>query len=578
MRRHKILPLIFLLGAGLILVRLFYWQVLNHQVLISQAEKQHFESLEIPALRGEIKAADGNFLVANKDAYLVFAQIPRLKKSSEEIARDLAPILIEETLATSGAAKVSPIDIKEKENEIIERLKIPGAFWVPLGKKISEQAKKKIESFDFAGIGFEEQSQRYYPEASMAAQLLGFVGQDSLGNDKGYFGLEGFYSRELEGRPGFLRQEKDARGRPILLGDIKRQEKEDGRTLVLNIDRSIQFIVEKKLDEGLEKYGAKGGTVIVANPKTGAILTMASRPSYDPHVYFGFNQTLYKNPAVSDLFEPGSIFKIAVMAAALNEKVVTPETRCDQCGGPWQVGEYSIRTWNNKYYPQTSMTEVLEHSDNVGMVFAAEKLGKEKLLAYLKNFGFGDKTGIDLQEEVTASLRPRNEWREIDLAVAGFGQGIAVTPIQMVKAVGVIANGGKIMTPQVVNKVIDSRGKVMEVKPKVEGEAIRPSTAKILTEMMINAVDKGEARWAKPKGFRIAGKTGTAQIPIAGHYDEQKTIASFIGFAPADDPKFLMLVTLREPSSSPWGSETAAPLWFNISRDLFTYFGITPGE
>lgn len=578
MRRDKFLPLIFLLGAGLILARLFYWQILNHQKLISQAEKQHFESLEIPAMRGEIKATDGNFLVANKDAYLVFAQIPRLEKSSEEIAKDLAPILTGEILATAGANKVTPADIKEKENEIVGRLKIPGAFWVPLGKKISEQAKEKIESFDFTGLGFEKQSQRFYPEASMAAQLLGFTGQDSLGNDKGYFGLEGFYDRELQGRSGFLKQEKDARGRPILLGDISRQEKEDGRTLVLNIDRSIQFIVEKKLDEGLEKYGAKGGTVIVANPKTGAILAMVSRPSYDPRVYFGFDQALYKNPAISDLFEPGSVFKIIVMAAALNEKVVEPETRCDLCSGPRQIGEYSIRTWNNKYYPQTTMTEVLQHSDNVGMVFVAEKLGKEKLLAYLKNFGLGRKTGVDLQEEVAADLRPQNEWREIDLAVAGFGQGIAVTPIQMVKAVGAIANGGKIMTPQVVNKVIDSQGKVMEIKPKMEGEVIRPSTAKILTEMMINAVDKGEARWAKPKGFRIAGKTGTAQIPILGHYDEEKTIASFIGFAPADDPKFLMMVTLREPTSSPWGSETAAPLWFGIAQDLFNYFGILPGQ
>ena len=222
------------------------------------------------------------------------------------------------------------------------------------------------------------------------------------------------------------------------------------------------------------------------------------------------------------------------------------------------------------------MTKVLERSSNVGMVYVGRKLGKEKLIGFMKQFGLGAPTGIDLEEETSPELRPERAWSEIDLATASFGQGIAVTPIQMIRAVGALANNGALMEPHVVASIVDERGKAVDIKPKKVRQVISPSTARIITEMMVAAVDNGEAKWAKPKGYRIAGKTGTAQIPVAGHYDEDKTIASFVGFAPADNPRFVMLVTLREPSSSPWGSETAAPLFFTISRDLFTYWGIPP--
>jgi len=302
---------------------------------------------------------------------------------------------------------------------------------------------------------------------------------------------------------------------------------------------------------------------------------MASLPNYDPAYYWKYDKSLFPNPVIASSYEPGSTFKVLVMAAAIDSGVVSPETRCDKCSGPRNISGYTIRTWNDKYFPNSTMTEIIQHSDNVGMVFVSEKLGKEKLLAYIKNFGFGKPTGIDLQEEVSPPLRPDSEWKPIDLATASFGQGIAVTPLQMVRAVGAIANKGKLVKPFVVKKII-GEDKEKEI-PLPEGvQVIKASTAAIITEMMVNAVDNGEAKWAKPKGFRIAGKTGTAQIPVAGHYDEEKTIASFVGFAPADEPKFVMLVTLREPTSSPWGSETAAPLWFDIASELFTYFGILP--
>ena len=575
--RLKILPLIFFLVGAAVIARLFYWQILKGEELAAIAEKQHFESLEIPALRGEIKASDGGLIVGNQSSFLVYAEIPKLEKKPSEIAQKLAPILAK-TERSTGSAE---IDFKakeaEKRKEIQTDLERENLVWVPLAHKVEDRIKREIEDLGLLGIGFEREDSRSYPEASMAAHLLGFVGSDEQGKDQGYFGLEGKYNLELRGRPGFLRQEKDAQGRPILLGKIRAQPTENGRILVLGLSRTAQFIVEKKLEEGIEKYGAKSGSVIVMDPKSGQILAMASFPAYDPASFFLYDKNLYPNPAVSFSYEPGSTFKVMVMAAALDEDAVKPETKCDKCSGPRTIGDYTIKTWNDKYYPQTTMTEVLEHSDNVGMVFVSEKLGLEKLYRYLLDFGFGQPTGIDLQEEESPVLRPKGEWRPIDLATAAFGQGIAITPIQMLRAVGAIANEGKLMEPHVVKEVVDESGKVMKIQPKVVHQVVSLKTAKVLTEMLINAVEKGEAKWAKPEGYRIAGKTGTAQIPIAGHYDKDKTIASFVGFAPADDPKFVMLVTLLEPTSSPWGSETAAPLWFSISRDLFNYLGITPG-
>lgn len=571
------MPWFFFFFGAIVLTRLFYWQILEGQKLVALAERQYSQNLEIPAARGEIKTSDQTPLVTNQNAYLLFAQ-PKEIADKEQVTQKLAPILAESESSTLSAGKLPPSLIKEKEKEIKEDLNLPNLIWVPLAHKLEEKTKEEIEKLNLAGLGFEKETKRFYPESSMAAHLLGFVGQDSQGKDKGYFGLEGYYDLEMRGWPGFLRQEKDVQGRPILLGKVKSQQKEDGRSLILHLDRTIQFIVEKNLKEALEKYGAKGGSVIVMDPQTGGILAASSFPNYDPSRYFLFDKSLYKNPLVSDSYEPGSTFKVIVMAAALNEGAVEPETRCDKCDGPRQISGYTVRTWNNKYFPQTTMTEVLEHSDNVGMVYVAEKLGLEKLLKYLGDFDIGSLSEVDLQEEESPQLRPKRDWHEIDLATAAFGQGIAVTGIQMVRAVAAIANGGKLLEPHVVAEVIDPSGKVMEIKSKVIRDVIKPSTAKVLTEMMVNAVDRGEAKWAKPKGFRIAGKTGTSQIPLAGHYDEGKTIASFVGFAPADNPRFVMLATLREPTASPWGSETAAPLWFSIAQELFAYFGITPGQ
>lgn len=567
MARLKILKIIFIVMATIILARLFYWQFISKiDSNVGAAEKE----AEIPAPRGEIYASDGFPLVTNQEAYLVYGK-PHEIRDPQVIAEVIAPYVIAEKYATDEAQlseeekKQKKDETRAKEDEIEKRLANKSLFWVQVARKIPLFVKELLETKKIDGIGFERDEKRFYPEASMAAQLLGFVGSDKFGTDTGYFGLEGYYDRRLRGKPGRPGQESDPFGLPILVGKYRPIEPEKGSSLTLSIDRVIQFIVEQKLSLAVEKYGAKNGTVIVAHPQTGNILAMATFPTYNPATRLAFDEDLYKNPAVADTFEPGSTFKLITMSAALELDTVQPNTRCNICEGPRQIGGFEISTWNNKYYPNSTMTEVIEHSDNVGMTFVSQKLGIDKFYEYILKFGFGKPTGIDLQEESTGFVRPRDEWREIDLATASFGQGLAVTPIQMVQAVNTIANGGKLITPKVVQKIDRDTKQVISSK-----------TAAQITEMMVNAVENGEARAFVPKGFRIAGKTGTAQIPVAGHYDPNKTIASFIGFAPADNPKFVMLVLFTEPSSSPFGSETAAPTFFEISKEIFNHFGILP--
>ena len=558
------------------------------------ASNQYWSLVEIPTLRGEILTSDNFPIATSQKAYLLYADLPKLKLLADKIAEKLAPILLpsyeELNLATSSAdleiiSELKPAEEEKKENkedflktvekDLTEKLKIPDLVWLPLMHKISQEQKKAIEALDIKGLGFQDEEKRFYPEASMSAHLLGFVGKDESGQDNGYFGLEGYYNLELKGRPGLISQEKDAANRPILIGWSVDQEDKDGQTLALHLDRSVQFIVEEKLKEAIKKYRAKSGFVVVLDPQTGGILAMASLPAYEAKTYYKADKSLFKNPVVADTFEPGSTFKILVMAAAIDQGVVEPETKCDICDKPFKIDKYTIKTWNEEYHPDSTMTDVIKNSDNIGMVFVGQKLTLDHFWQYFKDFGLGEKTNIDLQEEIASPLKAKDKWNQVDLATASFGQGIAVTGIQMVRAVAAIANGGSLIEPHVVKKIISGE-KTIEIKPKIIRQVIKPETARIITQMMVNAVEKGEARWTRVKGYKIAGKTGTAEIPIAGHYDKEKTIASFVGFAPADKPRFVMLVSLREPETSPWGSETAAPLFFNISKELLTYWGIQP--
>jgi len=555
--------LLFFLGLTL---RLFYWQVVRAEYLTAQAEDQHFTDTKVGALRGNIFFTDESILASINPSFTIFGQ-PKLIDSKQRVNTGY---LLAKILANTD----EEVDTVAKDfiNKLSQDL-----YWVSLKKQLSFEKKRQIEDLNLPGIGFEQTSSRFYPEGSSSAHILGFVGQDAKGDSKGYFGVEGFYNRELKGVSGMLRHEKDASGLPILIGNFLTSEPQNGKNIVLNIDRTVQFIVEGELKKDLEKYGAKAASVIVMDPKTGGILALAAFPNYDPQQYFNFPREYYKNPIVADQYEPGSTFKVLVMSAALNEDLVKPDTKCDKCSGPISVGGFSIRTWDNKYYPDTTLKDVIVHSDNTGMVFTGQRLGLDKFYSYLENFGLNIPTGIDLEDETAPGIRPKNEWKEIDLATATFGQGIAVTPIQMVRAVAAIANGGNLMEPHIVRQIKDEKN-TFEIKPKIIRQVIKEPAAKEISEMMVAAVEEGEAKFFRPKGFKVAGKTGTAQIPVAGHYDANKTIASFVGFAPADDPKFVMLVRFDQPTSSIYGAETAAPTFFEIAKQLFNYYKIAPTE
>ena len=578
--RTRIQTLFFcILGVtAAIVIRLAYWQIVKGPALQAQARDQYSaKDVRVPE-RGEITTADGYPLVVNEPRYTLGVYTPGFKETPKHLIDAVMPLLtwdIDDISIATDSAK-SELFLKEQkattEATMYDRLGKGG--YAVLASNLNSAVKNNILATGVEGLTFDETFTRAYPEASLSAHVTGFVGKGEVGEPIGYFGLEGYYDRELTGRSRIENQERDGLGNPLLVGDFQLMPGRAGRSLKLHLERGTQYLVEDELKKGLERYGAKSGEAIVMDPKTGAILAMASLPTYDQTKFFRFDTSLYKNPSIANTYEPGSTFKVLVAAAAFNENVISEEDRCDSCAGPVEIGKYTIKTWDNEYRPEATPEEIITHSDNTGMVWMQQKLGGDKFLDYLRNFGFGQKTGIDLQEEVSSPLRTR--WGDIDYATASFGQGIAVTSIQMVRAVGALANGGILMEPHIVDTVLGDED--LAIKPKEVRQVVSADASRRVKDLMVKAVDDGEAKWAKPKGYKIAGKTGTAQIAVLGHYDAEKTIASFVGFAPADNPRFVMLVKLNEPQSSQWGSETAAPLWFAISRKLFLHYNIPPTE
>ena len=551
MTKVKILLFFFLILNLAIIGKLFCIQVLHSYPSISG---DYLKTKKIYPERGRIYDRSKHPFVLNQNSYLLFAE-PKKISSKIELSSKLDEIL---------HMGESTLEVRIDESK----------YWVALANGINEEEKDKINNLKLKGIGFEYGMKRYYPEASLAAHLLGFVGKTSDSGDIGYFGLEGYYDKDLKGLPGILESERDLLGRPIFIGTQEIVNPENGRDLILCIDKSVQEISKRKLKEGMERYQAKQGCVITADPYTLQILGMVCLPDFDMEKYYEFTEEYFKNPSISDVYEPGSIFKPMVVAEAIQEKKIKPDDIYNE-EGPIQVGEYRIMTWNNQYEGKISITRILEKSSNVGMVYIGERMGGKALYEMMKKYGFGEPTGIDLQGEVSGYIKERESWYPIDYATVTFGQGIAVTPIQILRAFSSVINGGMILRPYVVCS-IRSQDKQREVKPKVERIIGSKTTSEILKKMLTSTVEHGEFQWVKPKGYTMGGKTGTAQIPIKGHYDPTKTIASFIGFAPADKPKFITLVILREPQASQWASETAAPLFFEIAKELLVYYNIAP--
>lgn len=555
-RRIQIVLFFFFFAFLGIEGKLFYWQIVKADELSQLEQQQSAQTVIISPMRGDIQASDGFPLATNALSYLVFAN-PKEISDVSSVSNVLSPLLQIETATLSAAL-------------------MRNKFWVALKYRVDPVTKAKVDVLKLPGVGFEDQYSRFYPEASMAAQVLGFIGKDAQGNDKGYFGLEGYYDRQLRGRSGTALEIHDALGRPVLSKVTDALGAQDGRTLNLYLDRVIQYQVETQLRDGVEKVGADSGMAAVMDPKTGAILAMASYPSFDPRSFWDYTLDTYKNPFITNTYEPGSTFKPIIMSAALNANLITPASTCPVCDRPVQVGDYAIHTWDDKYFPNTTMTDIMIHSDNTGMVYVSKLLGVDRTFSSLQSFGIGNATNIDLQGETDPSMRPKDQWLPIDLATTSFGQGISVTPIELLDAFSSLANKGIRMEPHIVKSITTADGQTISIDPKVIDRPISPETARVMTEILVHTTNEGEASFARLKGYDIAGKTGTASIPLNGKYDTNQTIASFIGYAPADNPKFVMLVVLDRPKVSIYGSETAAPIFFSIAKDILTYDGILP--
>jgi len=530
--------------------RIFYIQILkgpNYKVL---ARNQYKRSLDLSAPRGTIYSDDNFPLCLDKTSYLLYGE-PKKISNSQKVAGALSDLL-----------GISAQDLADK-------LSNKDLWWVKISDGLDLELKQRIESLSFEGVGFEPQTARFYPENDLARELLGFVSKDEQGRSRGYFGVEGFYNEDLSGRAGRLVQDVGALGNPILSGAYSKVSALAGRDIILTINRDIQFLVEQRLKKGVSDFGARSGTVIVLNPETGAVIAASEYPKQASPSAFSSN-------AIDEIYEPGSVMKIVTMAAAINEGLVDPLTTM-QDSGPITLSGHVVDNWDGKHHGEETMIEILQHSNNIGAAWVGKKLGAKKLREYFIKFGFGEKLGIDLEGESTGVVRSLSEWRDIDLATASFGQGISVTPLQMVSALATIANKGVFQKPYIVSAIKDpgDDGEVYSTKLSKGRKVLDKSKAEVMVEMLSKAVSGGEGKFAVLKNYEVAGKTGTAQIPVGGKYDPQKTNATFLGFLP-NSRKFVMLIKLSEPQSSRWASETAEPLWMDIALSLIRYYGIKP--
>lgn len=555
-KRIQILVLVFVVSTLGLGYRLFTKQIVQHANYLALAENQYIVKQDLPAVRGKIYFSDMFPAATNTRLYQVSA-VPRQIKDKQIAAEKLASLL------------------KTEESELYDTINNEKYYIPPLLRHITEAEAQKIADLKISGIAVLPESVRYYPESQLASQVLGFVDA----NGEGHYGLEGYYNNELKGIGGEVYGEKDTKGQ---IFDINSNlNPQNGSDFVLTLNHDIQYQAETILKNSVEKYMADSGSMVIMEPKTGKVLAMTNYPTFDPNNYNKLSkdeQGLFNNEAVSGAWEPGSVFKPLIMAMAINDNKVQPETE-NVFGSSVVVNGYDIHTSTNQAYGKETMTQVLENSDNVAMVWISELLGKDTMYKYLKDFGFGRKTGIELDGESAGELRDAKTWSDVQRATTSFGQGIVVTPLQVLNATSAMANKGKLMQPYVVDKVIDYSGKEDIRNSKEIGQVVSEDTAKKVTDMMVSVVVNGHGKKAAVRGYKVAGKTGTAQVPKpGGGYYEDRHIGSFIGYAPADDPQFSMIVRLDNPKNVDWAESSAAPTFGEMAKWLLTYLNVPTTE
>lgn len=543
--------------ALLLLYRTYCYQVLEYQRFRQLASEEHRFKKEIVPRRGDIVDRNGRPLAITVMYDSLYAHPPSIKD----------PVSVAEAL--SGL-------IGEPREQILAKLQSKSKADVLVKAKLPADVSTKIANRNLPGISLQREPFRSYPEGSIMAQLLGFVGKEF----KGLAGLELSLDRELGGEPGLLEAERDTEGGQIAIGRRELVPPRHGSDAILTVDRYIQRMVERELAESIKQYKAQGGVIIVMDPKTGAILAMASEPTYDltaEEIYDPRRQDIYRPTAVTDMYEPGSVMKVITMAAGLEERLITPSTTFVDKGVVIIDGA-RIRNWDLSAHGTESMTQVLVNSCNVGASYVANLLGPERFYRYLDGFGFGKRTGIDLMGESPGRVRTpkEKEWTRVDVATNSFGQGIAVTPIQMITAVAAIANDGVLVRPMVV-KAFRQGDSLRDIPPVQVKRVVSSQTARTLTGMMVHVVEDNSLKLSVVPGYKIAGKTGTADIPMNGVYNTNVTYASQIGFAPAHDPEFVMLVRI-DGAEKKFGGQVASPIFKKIAEQLFAYMRIPPTE
>ena len=553
-RVHIWLPFILLFfGFSFLEFRLYCLQILDHEKLSKEAQGSQDRIIEVFPKRGIIYDRNLEKLAINVPSHSLYAR-PKEISHPEEIAGQLSSIL---EVETAGLA---------------ERLKKEATF-VWLKRKLSLAQKEMIDNLDLEGIGFIEEAQRFYPQKELACHLLGFTGVDN----QGLAGVELHYDKELQGEKGRFWLKRDGLGYEISFTKESLQDLVPGKGIVLTIDNVIQSIVEQEISLALQEREATSVEAVFMDPRTGEILALANKPDYDPNSYSNYSSFSRRDRIVQSLYEPGSAFKPITASALLEEGLVDQEEEI-YCGESVKVANHVIHDWHS-FNQNFTLAEILINSSNVGVVKLASRMEKEIFSKYLHLFGFGEKTGLDLPGEERGILRSASSWSLTDLPCIAMGQGIAVTPLQMVTALSALINGGELLRPYLVKYVRSPEGKIVEENgPVVRRRAISSFTSNQIRELLGQVVEQGTGRKAKVEGYSIGGKTGTAQIPAPDRrgYLPDKYISSFIGFAPVDSPVIAGIVVIREPTGAYYGGEIAAPLFGKIMKRVLPYLNILP--
>jgi cell division protein FtsI (penicillin-binding protein 3) len=538
----------------LIVGRMFQLQVLKKEQLYKLAAQQQHVQIPLVPKRGTVYDSKGNELAVSIEVDSVYADARKVI-DARKTARALASIL--------------QVDREELEKKLMNQRPFE---WVQ--RKISSKEVEQIKALQLPGIFFLKENRRFYPNSQLAAHLIGFVGLDS----KGLEGVEFQYDALLNGANHVWTSARDALGREITLGKVPFEKKDHYRNIVLTIDKSIQHVTEAELGRGVEQWGAKGGMAIAMDPSTGKVLAIASYPTFNPNQFIQSRSKSWRNRGVSDAFEPGSLFKAFLAAAALEEQVVRPSDSFFCENGSYTVYDRTIH--DTTKHGWLTVQQIIKLSSNIGASKVGEKMGRDRFYRYISAFGFGEKTRINLPGEGKGIVHHPRYWPPIALDTISFGQGISVTGIQLVTALAAIANRGFLMKPYVVEKISDEKGDVVQsFKPEVIRKVISEETAKKVTGLLKATTEKGgTGEGAVPAGYEVAGKTGTAQKADAllGGYSPDRYTSGFMGFAPYDEPKLVLLVVIDEPQKNNYGGVVAAPIFKAIMEKVLPYLNVVP--